>query len=511
VNPEPTPLPVVNIDDLPKIVAETYGVLDCVNGPIQLLSFEQVDDIINQLARLGISLRAKHDTLEHPTHAFVAGPNRYFLDRDGELVHASEFALGDVYLDPTGPLARRVPKGHHDYVNRGLTAILATPSAIPLDIAEIGGRWAVSPFRAATPEQARWLGTDVRPFTEALALHTELPITKPDGHAIGGPVVIARHDTPPQHWPTLAWHPRGKPTSVLHDAHKQRGTPTAPDMFIPSTFNDIFDRWRTRRPKGVRRGYAGIVPPPAARALARVVLIGREGDQLLERQRGITTTSDTVTVYDNGDVDPVWERIPEILRLLGPEQVARWFPNIAERTRRYHRAGRPARPSERVQMIEQLRVEAIRELAHARRAIPDDLPALFAAYTQLLDYQTSRRCEVDARPLTRRQQRFCSDRCRQKARRQRASDLASLYEQITTLIDHIGWRRAQPTIRGAVGHARGGPRGKWRRELNADNASVLVAQLKAHTAQGTLFHIKDQDVQRNERVQSPSSIGMFNE
>jgi hypothetical protein len=298
------------------------------------------------------------------------------LERDGTIVHTSEFGLGDVYCDPTG-LGERCDAGHHVYVDMGLTAMLAASRISSVVVPEIGQRWAVSPFRASTPELAGWLGEHVRPFTEGLALHVERPRRRgrTGEHPAGGPVVIARHDTPPERLASLGWHHRGdrEPLTV---AHRRPGYPAGPNTFVPMTFNDVIDQWRIRRIRGVPRGYVGLVPQYTADALTRYVLIGKEGDELLERQRGTPTTNADVVVYDDyTSIDPTWERVLVILRLLGSDKVAQRFPNIPERTRRYLAAGRPPTPNTRALVIEQTRHDAIRAVAHAGRAIPDDVVA----------------------------------------------------------------------------------------------------------------------------------------
>jgi hypothetical protein len=410
------------IDELVDATARDHEIIECASGPVRLLDVDDLRRVIDAIAALGFTLRPKYETLEQPTDALIAGENRYVLARGDDIAHASEFGLGDVYLDPLGPQGGHCPAGHHRYVDLALQAMLRTPSVAAVEVPEIGDRLAVSAFRASSPELAAWLGPHVRPFTEALALHTERPLAgrQRQPHTVGGPVVSARHDTTPERYPSLPWHRRGDRT-VLRAATPGRAHATTPDSFVPTTINDVINRWRSRRPKGVPRGHAGIVPVPTARALADVVLIGKEGDQLLERQRGITTLDAAVTVYLD-TAEATWHHARAVLQRLGARAVAARFPTIPARTRRYltAEAGRTPATEVRIMVIEALRLDAIRVLAHAGRGIPGDLDALLAAYAQLLDVQVdpTRRCQHCDAPLSARQRRWCSDACRQRARRQ---------------------------------------------------------------------------------------------
>jgi hypothetical protein len=173
----------------------------------------------------------------------------------------------------------------------------------------------------------------------------------------------------------------------------------------------------------VRLGYAGIVARPAARALEAIVLIGKEGDALIERQRGIVPTDAAVTVYhDPGRTDPLWDQVARVLRRLGPAEVNCTFPYVAERTRRYMTAGRPPARHTRATVIARLRHDAIRALAHAGSRIPEDVCALFAAYAQHLDdTQVRRACHECGRRLHGDQEVWCSDTCRKRVARAVAS------------------------------------------------------------------------------------------
>jgi hypothetical protein len=97
------------------------------DGGVPLLDVRTIRDICGRLVPLGIALRAQHDTLDQPTEAYIAGTNRYVFARDGVIVHTSEFALGGVYLDPSGRGDRRAPaSGARLWIDEGLRGIRGT-------------------------------------------------------------------------------------------------------------------------------------------------------------------------------------------------------------------------------------------------------------------------------------------------------------------------------------------------------------------------------------------------
>jgi hypothetical protein len=358
---------------------DTGGTLTCGDTSINLLAYSQVRDIIDRLAPLGITLRAEHDSLEQATKAFIAGPNRYLLARIGALIHTSEFALGGVYCDPTGQHDARTETGMRAWVAAATQSIIDTDLYQELTLAGFGERWAVSPFRASSPQLARMLGLDTRPFAEALALHATA--THDCDGAFAGPVVVGRHDTSPEQWPTLAWHPRGDPTHLFGAADWSLAARSVIDMPRPVVMDDVISDWRVKRGRGMRRGYAGLIPPRAASALDHIELIGKEGDQLLDRQRGITTAENAVTVYNTTATgDPTWTHAANVLRSLGPDAVAQRFPDIPYGTRWYWSRGRAPREPVRTRVIDELCREATRELARAHSPIPESADALLAAY-----------------------------------------------------------------------------------------------------------------------------------
>jgi hypothetical protein len=283
------------------------------------------------------------------------------------------------------------------------------------------------------------------------------------------------------------------------------------DTFIPTTINDLFDRWRTHRTRGTRRGYTGVVTHPATVAVDTAVLHGKEGDHLLEIQRGLIAPADAVTIYKQPTIaDPEWEHIDAVLNALGTREVARRFPTIPARTLRYLLGGRPPNRPTRREIAEQLLAEATRALAHARRPVPGDRISILAAYALLLHEHAARRCEVDGTPLTARQERFCSDRCRQRARRANARRAPSpprpasangeprlattedanaretatperLYKRITNAIQTLGWAKAKRIVKDYVGTATGGMHGTWRRLVSVD----LLEELERSAATAT--------------------------
>jgi hypothetical protein len=105
-------------------------------GPVRPLDFAAVQSICDRLAPLGIVLRPQHGTLDQPTQALIAGTNRYALVRNGRVVHSSEFALGGIYLDPSGRCdLRSAETGGRVWVEEAIAAVAATEPRRPVDVA----------------------------------------------------------------------------------------------------------------------------------------------------------------------------------------------------------------------------------------------------------------------------------------------------------------------------------------------------------------------------------------
>jgi hypothetical protein len=97
------------------------------DGGVPLLDFPNVEGICQRLTPLGITLRAQHGTLDEPTEAYIAGTNRYVFVQNGVIVHTSEFALGGIYLDPSGRGDCRAPaSGARLWIDEGLWGIRGT-------------------------------------------------------------------------------------------------------------------------------------------------------------------------------------------------------------------------------------------------------------------------------------------------------------------------------------------------------------------------------------------------
>jgi hypothetical protein len=382
------------------------------DGGVPLLDFSTLRAICERLVPLEITLRPQHGTLDEFTEAYIVGTNRYVLARDGGIVHASEFALGGIYLDATGQGDRRVaPSGARGWVVDAMQAAVVADRGAPVEVA-FGDMWAVSPFSASSPRLAKWLGGDaVRAFTRGLTVHVDpgfegTVAAEPEP---GGPVVVAPHTTPPSEWPALGWRSRtGQPRRPVPPTH-QPGYVVGPDRFVPKTMDTVVNEWR------LPRAPQGQVDRRPAVALDDVHLIGKEGDLLLERQRSITAVEDAVTVYDTGSGGgTAWALAVAVLEHLGPTAAAQVAPELSQDTRWGMRNGRSPRARTRAVVIARLRLMAVRALGQVD---PDaSTEGLLAAFLAHLD-ANPRRCKSCEAPLPPERERWCDEACRSRARR----------------------------------------------------------------------------------------------
>jgi hypothetical protein len=389
------------------------GTLECRGGRVDVLSFNEIEAIRAEFAaRLGVVVKVEHDSLERSLNAYVAGPNRYRFERDGKVIHNTEFALGGVYEDPSGRCDARLPDGRRFWVEEALTWATYESEGIEAVEPEWTGSWSVSRFRASTPSLAKWLGHDTRPFDQGLAVHEEL--FSQDRSSISGPVARALWSTSPDDWSHLDWHRRsGKAVSPLPPSWSP-GYPYSADRFMPELIGTTARRWcsasgRVSRPVvGRESGLArGVMERLAVVALGDLVLVGREGDQLLERQRGIVSLLDAVTFYGDGD-DLLWRMVIEVAELLGPTELGKVLRVPPARSHQYLVRRTPSE-ARRAKVVHSLRLHATRQLLEEGREVPEESLAILVAFAELL--RERRRCQACGRALRGSQERWCSDAC----------------------------------------------------------------------------------------------------
>jgi hypothetical protein len=153
-------------------------------------------------------------------------------------------------------------------------------------------------------------------------------------------------------------------------------------------------------------------------ALGDVHLIGKEGDRLLERQRGITAVDEAVTLYTTATGgDAAWRLAVAVLERLGPAVVAQLAPELSRDTRWAMRNGRQPRPRTRAAIVSRLRVVAVRALGQVDPdASTDGLLAAFAEYL----HEQPRVCPGCGAPLAPGRVRCGDEACRSRTRRSAA-------------------------------------------------------------------------------------------
>jgi hypothetical protein len=196
-------------------------------------------------------------------------------------------------------------------------------------------------------------------------------------------------------------------------------------VFVPTTINDVLNQWRLGRERGAAappgaNPYAprGLLTRHMDRGLDEIHLLGKEGDLLVERQRGVVAVDEAVTVYGtNTGVDLVWRAAVGLIARLDQAEVAAVAPEVS-RSQRWRWVSRRAVPDRRLrgEVIERLRRRAVRELSRASQPIPEDAAALLTAHSNLLDERPPR-CMGCGEVLPSHRRLYHDERCRSLARR----------------------------------------------------------------------------------------------
>ncbi|HYA44566.1 MAG TPA: hypothetical protein VED59_03100, partial [Acidimicrobiales bacterium] len=250
----------------------------------------------------------------------VCGANCYVLfdPASGEVVHGTETSLGGVLLDPSGLADARLPGGRRRWVE-AVHAGLLPGGQLPSFCQEL----AVSGWRASTPEQLAWLRAlpgmaEAQPFTQFMLAHpSKLVRARPGKRAHGDwdaeqavpGSPIAAFNPNPAAWPKAIWCRRdGGAVQLVRSDNPSvaDGYVTGPTTFVAATVAEVVNRtWRTgidvgARPVALSRPVApmGVVRWPPAEALDDVVLVGREGDKMLDEACGVLVDpAARLTVY----------------------------------------------------------------------------------------------------------------------------------------------------------------------------------------------------------------------
>lgn len=290
---------------------------------IRLLAWQELDELFAPFDALRLdgarAWKPEHETRNRLLHVTLFGPNRYIVHdpATGEVVHGAESHLGGTLLDPSGSGDVLLPDGRRAWVAQVHEAIVAGKS-----LPSYTERPAVSMWRAATCEQLEWLRHELpnaQPFTSFLLAHrgpamriarapSQLGEAEQNGDTASP---IAPFDPDPAHWTDLPWRRRdGTPVVFVTPEQVRQGFALGSTSFEPASVADAVSRWKTGRDAGAapcrnvatsgddERRFAGLYRRRPVEASDSPVLIGREGDRLIEVERQVLSDPDErLTVF----------------------------------------------------------------------------------------------------------------------------------------------------------------------------------------------------------------------
>lgn len=293
---------------------------------ISLLSWDTIDDVLAPFDALrldgGKAWKYEHGTRDDPARPLlctVYGPNCYIVHdpTTGEVVHGAESHLGGTIVDPSGRDDARLSDGRRQWVAEAHAAIVAADQSVRLlreCMPTWGDRPAVSVWRATNMEQLTWLRHElpgVQPFTSFLLARAARSISKlstaleHSSGSAGSP--IAPYDSDPEHWLGQPW--RYRDGTQCRFVIRDNASP-AWEGFESATVTDTVGHWRTMSSFATEpvqdsldfRTARGLFRPILIVASEVVVLIGKEGNNLVETDRGVVTDPDEqLTVFAGAD------------------------------------------------------------------------------------------------------------------------------------------------------------------------------------------------------------------
>jgi hypothetical protein len=355
----------------------------------------------------------------------------------------SEHGLG-LYLDPTAPDSdrpRRDDHGRRLWVAAAWRWILGKSQGRNLPLPDWASVFALTRFTVSSPTIEAWFKgyNAARPPAEAIRPGSFGLIAHPvglTGH--DGPRPAAPYQPDPSRWPHLDWFDRrnGQPIRVIDshslDPETRAHVLTRGDVPV-ALLVDILTRYRRRAEhkslapdgratRGGTRGF--LLRRPVASGPAETELIGKEGNKLEERQTGeITEPADYRNTY--GRRGSIWPTVVTLLHELGAPETARQT-DLSRRTVYEVLNGSQPRAGH-ARAYEALALRFARErLQNWGKHPPDDASALLTDYLaeRAARGEDVRRCAWDGKPIPtsrRTDARFCSNRCRLAAHRQRGA------------------------------------------------------------------------------------------
>ena len=338
-----------------------------------LLRFEPLNpfgpDVRNDDPRLGRSpWKIEHDSVRNPLTCYVIASKRYVLYReagsdvtavaaverheeassdtsggdaeDREYTDWSEHGLG-LYIDPLGT---EQPKPDGDerrlWMRDAWQWVLSTARGGSRPLPAWADRLALTRFTVSSPKHASWFaigdGPEAgrpRPGSFGLLAHPA-PLL---AGASGGALPAAPYDRDASRWPDLDWYDRRTGTRMQVTGADPTQEPAwsealAVGAFPVRSLGQVLATYRMRPehksldPDGTAAGgrtEGQLLPRPVQGTSTRTLLVGKEGNKLLERLTGeLTDPADYRTTYGDPDRTLWHELVVPVLQEIGVAELA---------------------------------------------------------------------------------------------------------------------------------------------------------------------------------------------
>jgi hypothetical protein len=301
--------------------------------------------------------KVEHESLDRPLWCYAISSKRYCLYRLGsegeveivtaaeeeeetaaeELADWSEHGLG-AYVDPSGrpPEQQRDGVGRRIWIRETWEWIVGNALGRTVPQPAWAHRPALTRFTVSSPRLAGWFaGSEVRPGSFGLLAHADSAFYGQRSSEADGepelPLPAAPYEENPDFWLTLPWTDRGsgEPVRIVTPAMlKETGTSGlgyGGGATVIDTIGRVLGRYLRRSehkslaPDGTPAGpdTVGLLRRrPIAGRPTRTRLIGKEGNQLLERASGQLANGAGVTNEYGWRSDP-WEETLAKLKEIG--------------------------------------------------------------------------------------------------------------------------------------------------------------------------------------------------
>ncbi|MGH2965985.1 MAG: hypothetical protein ACRDMH_11470 [Solirubrobacterales bacterium] len=370
----------------------------------------------------------------------------------------SEHGLG-MYLDPTSKdpdRPQRDKQGRRVWIRQIWERILAGLDRPDPALPEWAERYALSRFTVSSPEIGKWFKgfnrsrdrvDQIRPGSFGLIAHPdaafyeasnasqrdgrEKPRRKPRA------LPAAPYEQDPEEWSDLAWYDRqrGRPIGVITADQRREPERFANALLggavVIDTLANVLGRY-TRRPEhkslapdrqaagGATRGL--LLRRPVASSPADTLLTGKEGNKIIERLTGVVTDTSKYRSDYGTRADPWTTLIHPTLKDMGAREIIEH--GIASSTAYDALSGKVPRGANRSRLEAAAASHSVAKLTDWGLEAPGQPLAILVTYLHERDRrgENVRRCEWCGGPMApgaRADARYCSDACRQRARRAR--------------------------------------------------------------------------------------------